>query len=560
MDLDQLMADPDEGFEGEASEIYFEPPPGEAEWRPVDEWEKKDWAWWLGKGHGWSQERIDQYYDIDRYEYGFGIQRHPSEPKTWFYLPGPAAIPLHKSRAPNILYGGAAGGMKSHSTRWDAYRHCFGIPDFRSLIMRRTHEELKRNHFDRARGECERINKFYGDEVMELIGTDHEIRFKKNNSKLIFGHCQNLGDEEKYLGDEYDEFRPDEVATFLKEQIIGVSGRLRSVKHGDYGRVVARMIGTSNPGGDYTLWLKRWFIDKIVSRAENPKYRPQNYEFIGAKLWDNPYLMDPDGSYTTYEERLYAYSVERRKQLLLGDWTAITGQFFTEWKESTHIRKLDIPAGCKIERWIDWGYSPNPGVCHWVACFPNGRLYVFAEWVFNGEGRRLHVASEVAKKIARVTNEEVLPMVRGRISKSIGDPSMWAKDGHMGESYEETFRRNGVRMVQADNERAMGWGRYRHWLRPHPEDGLGWIVYHPDCKYATRSIPSLVHDKMNVDDVDTDGEDHAADADRYGVMARPTPTTFARLATPLLPWSIKEMLNTLNMGAMGAPRSFGKVG
>lgn len=548
----QLSAILDEQDVEDEEQIRFIPPNGQSEWTSVSEWGYSDWSHWLGQ-HGWSALRIQQYLQVDRYKYGLGFRRKENEPYTWFYNPGPAAVPLHASRAKNVLYGGAAGGMKSHSTRWDAYRYCLFVPGYRSIIMRRTFEELKRNHLDKAVGECTILNNFFGGiDLMETVKTEHELRFK-NGSKIIFGHCQNLGDEEKYLGDEYDDFRPDEEATFEKAQIIGVSGRLRSTKRLSNGaRIIARKIGTSNPGGAYTLWLKSHYIDKNVTRAENPRYKPADYQFIPSRLYDNPYLMDPDGTFTEYENRLYAYSPERRRQLLNGDWNAITGQFFPEFKLGLHVGVLTIPEGCKIERWIDWGYSPNPGVCHWVACFPNGRLYVFAEWVF-----RETIAADVAKRIRDLTMTEVLPQTKGRISKSVGDPSMWATQGGTGESYAETFARFKVPMFKADNERVLGWGRYRHWLKPHPEGGA-WIMYHPDCTYAIRTIPSLVHDKNDPDDVDTTGEDHAADADRYGVMARPTPTALYHSRTTVLPYSVKEMLNQVNDGA-GGPRQFGQV-
>ena len=540
----------EESFDEDDEIVRFIPPEGMLEWPAVERWAYLEWHCWLSQ-HDWTTPQIDNYLQVERYKYGWGFKRHPKEPFTWFYLPVPAAIPLHASKVPNLLYGGAAGGTKSHSTRNDAYRGCTSIPGFRSILMRRTREELKRSHIDKLVGECDKVNSFFGDLIMDYNKTDHELRFTKNDSKVIFGHCQNPGDEEKYLSDEYDEFRPDEAATFEKAQIIGVSGRLRSTKSG----IIARLVATSNPGGAHTLWLKRWFIDRIVARSENPRYRADAYQFIGAKLYDNPYLMDPDGTYTTYEERLYAYSRERRRQLLNGDWSAITGQFFPEFIDTTHVRRLDIPQGCKIERWVDWGYSPNPGVCHWVACLPNGRLYIFAEWVFNGEGRQLLVASEVADRIRRLTVEEIMPKIKGRLSRSIGDPSMWSKDGHTGESYEETFRKHGVRMIKADNDRVMGWGRFRHWLRPHPEGG-SWAVWDPDCTYAARTIPGLVHSKSDPEDVDTTGEDHAGDADRYGFMARPVPTVFRRSPRESLSADIKMALDSV---ASPGERPHGKV-
>jgi hypothetical protein len=39
-----------------------------------------------------------------------------------------------------------------------------------------------------------------------------------------------------------------------------------------------------------------------------------------------------------------------------------------------------------------------------------------------------------------------------------------------------------------------------------------------------RTLPALIHDEHDPEDVDTDGEDHAPDAWRYGLMTRPKPT------------------------------------
>ena len=78
----------------------------------------------------------------------------------------------------------------------------------------------------------------------------------------------------------------------------------------------------------------------------------------------------------------------------------------------------------------------------------------------------------------------------------------------------------------------MGWGRLRHWLRNAP-DGIPWLMFHPRCITTIRTIPGLVRDKSDPDDIDTDGEDHPADAIRYGVMARPTPTVL-KVESPIV--------------------------
>lgn len=526
-----------------SDDIRFLPPAGDTLWPPVSAWQFRHWEAFL-KPHGWTDAQIAQYTQHDRFDYGFGLRHTERDPWMWFYQPTPRAVSFHASKVPNILYGGAAGGSKSHSARWDAYRHCWSIPGFVAIIMRRTFQELKRNHMRFVAQESERINTWLGKDAMNFIPTEFELRFPHNGSLIIFGHCQNPGDEEKYLSDEYDAFYPDEIATFTKEQVLGVASRLRSTKRGIHPRLGA----TSNPGGAHTLWCVQYFITRDVDRDENPRYNPQEWAFIPARLYDNPYLMDADGTFTTYENRLYARGEMRRRQLLDGDWTAIVGQFFPEFSDR-HILHLDIPAGTRIERWIDWGYS-KPGVCHWVACLSNGHLHVFREYLF-----RQTVASDVARHIVEETRDVLRQIPQARLAKSVADPSMFSLDGHTGESYAETFGRCGVPLIKGDNQRVLGWGRLRHWLQNAP-DGLPWLTFDPSCTYTHRTIPSLISDKNDPEDVDTEGEDHAADADRYGVMARPAPTDTVRPRKEYLPDTVGWWLNTLQQRK---ERPIGKV-
>lgn len=547
--------------------VRFMPLDGpEGEWPPVEEWSDPHWAHWLREHNKysylkqWSDAEITQYLEHDRYFYGISFQRHHTEAPWWFYTPTPIAIPFHSLKIRNILFGGAAGGSKSHSARHDAYRHALALPNFKGIIMRRTFEELERNHLEAASKEIEQINGYFEDErfatnidsaALDYVSTKHRIRVKTHgrgkDSSLLFGHCQNPGDENKYLGDDYEGLYPDEGATFIKDQITGVAGRLRTKRRGFI--PFCRM--TSNPGGAHTLWLKDYHIDKNVDkiREHNPRYNPNNYAFIQAMLYDNPYYMDPDGTYSTYEERLFEYDKERRLQLLLGDWTALAGQFFPEFSEKTHVKRLHIPEGTRIERWIDWGYDPHYGICLWVALLPSGRIYVFAEYKFNGKHAKVKlVASEVAKNIDRLTKEDIFPLVKNkRISKSVADPAMWGEGkGSTGVDYAEDFGKSGVPVIKANNSRVLGWGRLRHWFRLAP-DGDPWLIIDPDCVTTIRTIPGLVRDKNDPDDIDTTGEDHPADTLRYGVMAHPIPKTITTNKI-IIPDSAADVLRSLLSG------------
>ena len=101
---------------------------------------------------------------------------------------------------------------------------------------------------------------------------------------------------------------------------------------------------------------------------------------------------------------------------------------------------------------------------------------------------------------------------------------MWNHSGQVGESIAETFARHGVPLIRGSNEREIGWQRMRHWLRDAP-DGVPWLTLDPDaCPYLCRTLPALISDEVRAEDVDTAGDDHGADAARYGLMSRPMPT------------------------------------
>ena len=47
------------------------------------------------------------------------------------------------------------------------------------------------------------------------------------------------------------------------------------------------------------------------------------------------------------------------------------------------------------------------------------------------------------------------------------------------------------------------------------------ILFFSTCTETIRTIPMMQHDVQRPEDVDSDGEDHAADETRYACMSRP---------------------------------------
>lgn len=515
-------------------------PAGYREWPLARTWDEAWWAAWL-RGKGWADAEIVRYLN-ERRALTFSVTRGAET--TVLYAPTPRGVQLHLSTAPSLLYGGAAGGSKSHTARWDAFLRLFAVPGTQTLMLRRRYTELMDNHINDTLRES-----------AQMKGLGLAVQYLKDERRMVvthpdgqtswlrFGHCENEGDEENYLSSPYDVVYVDEAATFTKKQVMGINSRLRSATG-----LAPRLVCTSNPGGSHTLWLKQWFIDKTVGPEEDAKYDPADWAFIPSKLYDNPYYMDPDGTWTTYEKRLTPLGPERARQMLEGDWDVIAGQYFPEFSRNRHVEMTTIAPEVQWFRCLDWGYN-NPGVCLWIACLPDGHLHVRHEYVF-----RQTIAHEVAKQIRQQTRDLAPDLDRGiTIRYTVADPSMWNKSGQSGESIAETVARAGVPMIKGSNERVIGWQRMRHWFQTAP-DGRPWLTVDPSCAYLLRTIPSLVSDDTIPEDVDTAGEDHAADALRYGLMSRPTPSTTPSIPPERSPFSVGAMLAGIRRDAMRRPR------
>ena len=101
------------------------------------------------------------------------------------------------------------------------------------------------------------------------------------------------------------------------------------------------------------------------------------------------------------------------------------------------------------------------------------------------------------------------------------DPAIFANigftDKYGGQTIAESFARNGVMFLPASNRRVDGWGLMHQYLR-WTEELKPKLLYFKTCEDSIRTIPSLVHDEHKPEDIDTDGDDHCADRDRYMLM------------------------------------------
>lgn len=425
-----------------------------------------------------------------------------------------------------LMIGGAAGGSKSKGVREIGHDACMRIPKFRVLLLRRTYKELDQTHLRDVELEAPEMG-------ADAVPSAKVCRYP-NGSLMQFGHCETAADAANYLSAEYDLIIFDELVTFEETMFLLISSRARSTKPG----VTPKILCGTNPGGPQSHWVRMRFIDKTVDREQFPDYRPEEWAFIPSKLEDNPYLDQQ------YERKLLALPPELRKAYRDGDWDIFPGQYFPEFRRAVHVQDLPIPSNAVWYRAIDGGFV-KPAAILWIAMW-DGHAYVRHEWnpvrVINSDQAARTVEQTKAFGIASVRT-------------TVADTSLWTPEGDTGESAAETFARYGVPLLQASKERINGWKRLREWLQIAP-DGKPWLMVHPDCAYLIRTLPSLVSDATKPEDVDTDGEDHSADALRYFVMSRPSPDRHAAAAPPVPAGSPAWVMQKLREKA---GRSWGQV-
>lgn len=412
-----------------------------------------------------------------------------------------------QARSRYVGYGGARGGGKSHVLRIKALGGALTYPDIRILIVRREYPELEQ-------GIIIPMRKMIPAELATYNGGMHMFTFY-NGAIIKFGHYGS-GDDVEYQGQEYDWIFIDEATQFTEEQFRTLGACLRGAT-----KIPRRMYLTCNPGGIGHAWVKRLFIDREYQDGEKEK----DYTFIHATVDDNPQLLEASPE---YKQMLDLLPEDVRRAWRYGDWDALAGTFFPEFRKETHVIEpfARIPGEWKKYRAFDYGLDMF--ACLWIAVDFEGRCYVYREVQQSGL-----IVSEAAALILSLTPPEE------RIEFTIAPPDMWNRQKDSGKNMAELFAQNGVGLLRASNNRVQGWAAEKEILKPlrGEKDRPGLLVT-SDCRALIRNIMLIQHDEKNPSDCATEPHNitHINDALRYeyanakGKMAVSsyTPTGFAK--------------------------------
>lgn len=452
----------------------------------------------------------------------------PDPPGAWRYpyVAQDRQAAGHRLWADERLYGGAAGGGK---TEWLLAEVLAPVLRWgvNGIILRRTFR-----HLAQPQGIIERLRARIPRRVGTYNASKHLWTFA-NGALLQLGHLQHDGDVEQYMGAEFGVIGFDQLEQFTEWQYRRMIGHPLRVAE-DHPAIVGGFrpyaVATANPGGDGHQWVKGRWIDPAppnVVWAPNPtddEIVPGSRAFIPARVEDNAYLGD------AYIRRLEGLPEDDRKALRDGDWDVYAGSRFGHlWRRNVHVidpETFPVPPGAGIPHaiGIDYG-SAAPFAAYWAGLFPDGLVVVYRELYM----ANLSPAEQAAAILAAEHPAERAP---GRPIAAYLDPSCWARNPdtprpppgaahHPGMppagSIADTYRRNGVPVTRANNDRAAGTALLAAHLKVRA-DGRPRLLIHSTCTNLIRTFPGLPRDTRNPELYATTGEDHAADAVRYLLM------------------------------------------
>ncbi len=444
---------------------------------------------------------------------------------------------FHNSKKKYRLFGGAAGPGKTKALLWEAIRKALLHDGCDTLLLRRTFPEL----------EASLVAQFRRDVPASAYRSFNEAKHIvtwKNGSTTRFGYCRNENDVYQYQGAEFLFIGIDELTHFTLKQWQFLTSRNRCPIPGTF----PCMAGATNPGNIGHAWVKALWVDKAPPTGfERPEqYDPKDYDFIRARIADNPIYAND----LNYRKTLEALPEQLRKAFLDGDWDVFAGQYFDLFEIGRHTaRPEEIGMQAWWPRWIsiDWGFQ-HPSAVYWHCAMPRevasgewrvarakrdpstaaakaaasarddsfglgadgakdgatGRIVTYREFVQNGLSPRM-----LGQAIAERCKDE-------KIQEIYLSPDAFAhrtSEASIAEQLGEVLATNGLpRPSQADDDRIGGWQLMYQLLEQD-----AWVITE-NCGKLIECLPQLVRDNRRVEDVRKVEGDDSADAARYGIV------------------------------------------
>lgn len=481
---------------------------------------------------------------------------------VWTPIPNSSQEIAMDSRADITLYTGARGPGKT-DTQLMRFRRLVGKgykSFWRGVIFDREYKNL-----DDLVSKSRRWFYAFNDGARFLSSAQDYKWVWPTGEELLFRAIKKVDDYWNYHGQEFPFIGWNELCKypaldlFDRMMTCNRSSFVPEKDNPDLPPIPLEIFATTNPYGVGHSAVKRRFIDPapygtLVKRTIdvfNP--RTQRRE---------PVTKSQVSIFGSYKENIYLspeYIAELesisdpnlKAAWLWGDWDIVAGGALSDvWRKEVHVipfhnkwmgrKQTYIPDGWTLDRCFDWG-SSQPFCVLWFAeangeemkledgstfCPKPGSLVVFDEWYGSHEiGTNLGLqmpAGDIAEGI--LVREKL--MVETKLIKSApwpgpADNSIRDVREQDVDTIEKKMADKGVYWQVSDKSRGsrvIGLQLIRERLVASMRGEGPGIYFFSNCEATISTLPSLPRDEKNIDDVDTESEDHCYDLVRYRVL------------------------------------------
>lgn len=452
-----------------------------------------------------------------------------------------------------VNYCGTRGPGKTDVLLMDFGRHCGpekldgnGVKvagwgaEWRGILFRQTYPQLA--------DIVAKTRKWFPRIFPDATFSEQKMTWKwSTGEELLLRHMLKEDDYWNYHGHAYPWIGWEELTTWKDDKCYKV---MMACSRSTMPGMPRKYRATCNPYGIGHNWVKsrfqirtrRWpdilgtIIDYDSKDFPEGMEVPQRVAIHGF-LCENKVLLHADPG---YEARLReaARNPSELAAWLEGSWDIVAGGMFDDvWSPSHHIvSNFEVPHSWEIQRAFDWGSSKPFSVGWWArsdgtdymargkrySTVP-GDLFRVAEW-YGWNGQPNEGLKMISRDIALGILDREKRLFSGRrINPGPADGSIYDKIENS--SIGDEMMAVGVYWTRADKSpgsRTQGWEKMRSMLKQstqRPREEAGMFVCE-GCHQFIRTVPVLPRDEKNLDDVDTDAEDHIGDESRYMALTR----------------------------------------
>lgn len=463
---------------------------------------------------------------------GAALQLRPGETIGWRPMPSGQTLYL-TCPAIQILGEGNRGGGKTETALVDYARDVGrwgGV--WRGVIFARKYKQL-----DDVVAKAKRLFRKISPEARFLASKSDYKFVWPTGEELLLRIGNSLDDYWEYHGQEFPFIHFEELTRWPDDTFYEA---MQSCNRCSTPGVRLRYSGTTNPFGPGHHWVKELFIKRedgtpipahTIIRTHSRVTLPTGEVLavsttrarIHIDLFDNKALIENDPAYLAKLSKIG--NTAMRAAWLEGDWDIEVGGFLQGvWNSKRHaVAPFPIPYHWPRWRALDWGYAA-PYSVGWYTRDPDGVIFRYRElYGYGGKpntGSR-ETVSEVAARIKEAEAKEAAKKCEFRNNPA--DPSIWSMNGGSRSpdgrdiTIGKLFADEGIRWTPAKTgpgSRVSG--------AQVVIDGLkrdNFRVF-KTCKHWLRTVPVLMPDDNNWEDVDTESEDHAWDETRYSLVSR----------------------------------------